>query len=70
MYHCECPSSVSVNQRVGRVIPPTLAAAAVARHLAALGEVDPDLAQAYRVNSLRTARRAHAPGEVFEVLGR
>lgn len=45
-------------------------AAAVARHLAALGEVDPDLAQAYRVNSLRTARRAHAPGEVFEVLGR
>ncbi|GFG54544.1 oxidoreductase [Mycolicibacterium agri] len=41
---------------------------AVARHLAALAEVDPQLAQAYRANSLRTAQRAHAPGEVFTVL--
>ena len=44
-------------------------AAAVAGHLAALAEVDPRLAQAYRANSLRTAERAHAPDEVFEVLG-
>jgi predicted short-subunit dehydrogenase-like oxidoreductase (DUF2520 family) len=43
-------------------------AAAVAGHLAALTEVDPQLAQAYRVNALRTARRAHAPGDVVEVL--
>lgn len=43
-------------------------AAAVARHLAALSEVDPRLAQAYRVNALRTAQRAHASDEVFEVL--
>jgi len=43
-------------------------AAAVAKHLAALAEVDPQLAQAYRANSLRTAQRAHAPGEVFSVL--
>ena len=43
-------------------------AAAVADHLRALAEVDPELAQAYRANSLRTAQRAHAPAEVFAVL--
>jgi predicted short-subunit dehydrogenase-like oxidoreductase (DUF2520 family) len=43
-------------------------AAAVAGHLAALAEVDPALAEAYRTNSLRTAVRAHAPQEVFAVL--
>jgi predicted short-subunit dehydrogenase-like oxidoreductase (DUF2520 family) len=32
--------------------------------------VDPRLAQAYRVNALRTAQRAHAPDDVFEVLAR
>ncbi len=45
-------------------------AAAIAGHLAALTEVDPHLAQAYRVNALRTARRAHAPEDVVEVLAR
>jgi predicted short-subunit dehydrogenase-like oxidoreductase (DUF2520 family) len=45
-------------------------AAAVAEHLAALADVDPELAQAYRVNALRTARRAHAPEDVVEVLVR
>ncbi|UXA06824.1 DUF2520 domain-containing protein [Mycobacterium sp. SMC-2] len=43
-------------------------AAAVAGHLAALNQADPELAQAYRVNALRTARRAHAPADVVEVL--
>jgi predicted short-subunit dehydrogenase-like oxidoreductase (DUF2520 family) len=43
-------------------------AAAVAEHLAALAQVDPELAQAYRVNALRTAQRAHAPKAVVEVL--
>ncbi len=43
-------------------------AAAVAAHLRAFGEVDPELAQAYRSNSLRTAQRAHAPKDVFDVL--
>src|SRR5277367_7087993 len=43
-------------------------AAAVAEHLAALARVDPDLAQAYRVNALRTAQRAHAPKAVVEAL--
>jgi predicted short-subunit dehydrogenase-like oxidoreductase (DUF2520 family) len=43
-------------------------AAAVAEHLAALADVDPGLAQAYRVNALRTAQRAHAPDDVVEVL--
>ena len=43
-------------------------AAAVADHLRALAEVDPQLAQAYRANSLRTAQRAHAPAEVFAAL--
>lgn len=43
-------------------------ATAVAGHLAALNEVDSELAQAYCANSLRTAQRARAPEEVFEVL--
>lgn len=43
-------------------------AAAVAGHLQTLAEVNPELAQAYRGNSLRTAQRAHAPAEVFTVL--
>jgi predicted short-subunit dehydrogenase-like oxidoreductase (DUF2520 family) len=43
-------------------------AEAVAGHLGALAEVDPQLAQAYRANSLRTAQRAHAPDAVFAVL--
>lgn len=43
-------------------------AAAVAAHLAALDEVDPELAQAYCADSLRTAQRAEAPEEVFDVL--
>jgi predicted short-subunit dehydrogenase-like oxidoreductase (DUF2520 family) len=43
-------------------------AAAVADHLHALAQVDPQLAQAYRVNGLRTAQRAHAPADVVEVL--
>jgi predicted short-subunit dehydrogenase-like oxidoreductase (DUF2520 family) len=43
-------------------------AAAVVAHLQALTEVDPELAQAYRANSLRTAQRAHAPAEVFAAL--
>jgi len=42
---------------------------AVAAHLRALTEADPDLAEAYRTISLRTAQRAHAPAEVFEALG-
>ncbi|OBA61991.1 oxidoreductase [Mycobacterium sp. 1100029.7] len=45
-------------------------AAAVADHLRALAQVDPELAQAYRVNALRTAQRAHAPQAVVEVLAR
>ncbi|MEZ0362920.1 Rossmann-like and DUF2520 domain-containing protein [Mycobacterium sp. pUA109] len=45
-------------------------ATALAGHLAALAEVDPGLAQAYRGNALRTAQRAHAAADVFEVLGR
>jgi len=43
-------------------------AAAVAAHLQALNDVDPQLAQAYCADSLRTARRAHAPEEVLDVL--
>lgn len=43
-------------------------AAAVAGHLVALNEVDSELAQSYCANSLRTAQRARAPKEVFEVL--
>ena len=45
-------------------------ARAVAGHLRALEAVDPQLAQAYRVNALRTAQRAHAPADVLEVLAR
>jgi predicted short-subunit dehydrogenase-like oxidoreductase (DUF2520 family) len=45
-------------------------ATAVAEHLAALAGVGPELAEAYRVNALRTARRAHAPEDVVEVLTR
>jgi predicted short-subunit dehydrogenase-like oxidoreductase (DUF2520 family) len=43
-------------------------APAVAGHLRALEEVDPQLAQAYRANSLRTAQRSHAPADVLAVL--
>lgn len=43
-------------------------AAAVTAHLRALAEVDPELAQAYRADSLRTAQRAHAPAAVFAAL--
>jgi predicted short-subunit dehydrogenase-like oxidoreductase (DUF2520 family) len=43
-------------------------AAAITGHLQALADVDPELAQAYRANSLRTAQRAHAPAEVFAAL--
>jgi predicted short-subunit dehydrogenase-like oxidoreductase (DUF2520 family) len=43
-------------------------AAALAAHLSALNDVDPQLAQAYCADSLRTAQRAHAPEEVREVL--
>lgn len=43
-------------------------AGAVAGHLAALYEVNPDLARAYRTISWRTAQRAHAPDAVFEAL--
>ena len=43
-------------------------AAAVAAHLNALDAVDPELAQAYCADSLRTAQRAHAPEEVVDVL--
>ena len=43
-------------------------AAAVAGHIAALAELDYQLAQGYCANSLRTAQRAHAPEEVFAVL--
>lgn len=43
-------------------------AAAVAAHLDALSDVDPQLAQAYCADSLRTAQRAHAPEEVRDVL--
>jgi predicted short-subunit dehydrogenase-like oxidoreductase (DUF2520 family) len=43
-------------------------APAVAAHLRALDEVDPELAGAYRAISLRTAQRAHAPEEVFATL--
>ncbi|HEY9304695.1 MAG TPA: DUF2520 domain-containing protein [Mycobacterium sp.] len=43
---------------------------AVADHLSALVAVDVQLAEAYRVNALRTAQLAHAPDDVFEVLAR
>ncbi|MGE2717993.1 Rossmann-like and DUF2520 domain-containing protein [Mycolicibacterium litorale] len=43
-------------------------AAAVSAHLRALAEVNPELAEAYRTNSLRTAQRAHASDEVMAAL--
>ncbi|MGC2343810.1 MAG: DUF2520 domain-containing protein, partial [Mycobacterium sp.] len=43
-------------------------ARAVAGHLSALEAVDPGVAQAYRVNAMRTAQRVHAPDDVFQVL--
>jgi predicted short-subunit dehydrogenase-like oxidoreductase (DUF2520 family) len=43
-------------------------AGTVAGHLRALRAVDPGLAQAYRVNAIRTAEKIHAPDDVFEVL--
>jgi len=43
-------------------------AGTVAGHLRALRAVDPALAQAYRVNAIRTAEKVHAPDDVFEVL--
>ena len=43
-------------------------AAAVAAHLEALNDVDPELARAYGADARRTAQRAHAPEEVFAVL--
>jgi predicted short-subunit dehydrogenase-like oxidoreductase (DUF2520 family) len=45
-------------------------AAAVAGHLAALRQLDPDVGEVYRAVALRTAQRAHAPAAVFEVLAR
>lgn len=45
-------------------------AGAVAGHLMALEAVDSELAQAYRVNAMRTAQRVHAPAAVLEVLTR
>ncbi len=45
-------------------------AGAVAGHLRALQAVDPQLAQAYRVNAMRTAEKVRAPKEVLEVLAR
>ncbi|MET0703942.1 MAG: DUF2520 domain-containing protein [Mycobacterium sp.] len=43
-------------------------APAVAGHLAALRQLDPDLGEVYRAVALRTAQRAHAPTAVFEAL--
>ena len=43
-------------------------AAAVSAHLTALDAVDTALAQAYCADSLRTAQRAHAPREIFDLL--
>ena len=43
---------------------------AVAGPLSALAPADPQLAQAYRVNAMRTAQRVHAPDDVLEVLTR
>ena len=43
-------------------------ATAVTAHLNAFEDVDPELAQAYRANSLRTAQRAGAVAEVFAAL--
>lgn len=43
-------------------------AVAVAAHLRALADLDGDITEAYRANSLRTAQRAHAPADVFAAL--
>lgn len=43
-------------------------AAAVAAHRRALQDLDEDVAEAYRANSLRTAQRSHASADVFAVL--
>jgi predicted short-subunit dehydrogenase-like oxidoreductase (DUF2520 family) len=43
-------------------------APAISVHLRALAEVDVELAEAYRTNSLRTAQRAQASDDVFEAL--
>lgn len=43
-------------------------AAAIAGHLRVLTELDPELAQAYRADSRRTAQRAHASDDVFAAL--
>ena len=45
-------------------------AGVVAGHLHALQKVDGQLAQAYRVNAMRTAEKVHAPEAVLEVLTR
>jgi predicted short-subunit dehydrogenase-like oxidoreductase (DUF2520 family) len=45
-------------------------AGVVAAHLRALEAVDPQLAQAYRLNALRTAEKVHAPTALVEVLTR
>ncbi|WIM86358.1 DUF2520 domain-containing protein [Candidatus Mycobacterium wuenschmannii] len=45
-------------------------AGVVAGHLHALQTVDPQLAQAYRVNAMRTAEKVHAPDDVLAVLAR
>jgi len=45
-------------------------AATLAAHLAALRGVNPDLAEAYRTNALRTAHRAGADDDVLTVLAR
>ncbi len=45
-------------------------AGVVAGHLQALQKVDRQLAQAYRVNAMRTAEKVHAPEAVLEVLAR
>ncbi|WP_157894893.1 DUF2520 domain-containing protein, partial [Mycobacteroides abscessus] len=42
--------------------------AAIGRHLDALMEADPALADAYRADARRTAQRAHAPQSVFSAL--
>ena len=45
-------------------------AGVVAAHLRVLHAVDPQLAQAYRLNAIRTAEKVHAPDDVLEVLTR
>jgi predicted short-subunit dehydrogenase-like oxidoreductase (DUF2520 family) len=42
--------------------------AALARHLAALDEADPDLAGAYRAMAARAAHHSAAPDAVWDVL--